>query len=145
MDMAAITPWAGFKREIDRLFDRMSGDWELPDFKPFGDWAPSVDFSESKDAYVVKAEIPGIDSKEIQVAVDNGVLTIKGEKKQEKEQKDEHYHRVERSYGSFSRSVRLPGAIEGDRVSATFKNGVLTVSLPKSAAAKGTQITVKAE
>ena len=143
--MAAITPWTGFKREIDRLFDRMTGDWDLPELKPFGEWTPSLDFSESKDAYVVKTEIPGIDPKEIQVSVDSGMLTIKGEKKQEKEQKDEHYYRVERSYGSFSRSVRLPGAIEGDKVNATFKNGVLTVSLPKSAAAKGTQIPVKAE
>lgn len=143
--MAAITPWTGFKREMDRLFDRMAGDWELPELKPFGDWTPSLDFSESKDGYAVKVEIPGIDPKEIHVAVENGVLTIKGEKRQEKEQKDEHYYRVERSYGSFSRSVRLPGAVDGEKVSATFKNGVLTVSLPKSAAAKGTQIPVKAE
>ena len=143
--MSAITPWTGFKREIDRLFDRMTGDWDLPEFKPLGDWMPRLDVSESKDAYLVKAEIPGIDPKEIQVTVDNGVLTVKGEKKQEKEQKDEHYYRLERSYGSFARSVRLPGPVEGGKVSATSKNGVLTVSLPKAAAAKGSQIPVTIE
>jgi HSP20 family protein len=143
--MATITPWTGFKREIDRLFDRMTGDWDLPEFKPLGDWMPRLDISESKDAYLVKAEIPGIDPKEIQVTVDNGVLTVKGEKKQEKEQKDEHYYRLERSYGSFARSVRLPGPVEGGKVSATSKNGVLAVSLPKAAAAKGSQIPVTIE
>ena len=143
--MAAITPWTGFKREVDRLVDRMTGDWDLPEFKPLGDWMPRLDISESKDAYLVKAEIPGIDPKEIQVSVDNGVLTVKGEKKQEKEQKDEHYYRLERSYGSFARSVRLPGPVEGGKVSAASKNGVLTVSLPKAAAAKGSQIPVTIE
>ena len=142
--MSAITPWTGFKRELDRLFDRM-GDWDLPEFKSLGDWMPRLDISESKDAYLVKAEIPGIDPKEIQVSVDNGVLTVKGEKKQETEQKDEHYYRLERSYGSFARSVRLPGPVEGGKVSAPSKNGVLTVSLPKAAAAKGSQIPVTIE
>ena len=143
--MAGITPWTGFRREIDRLFDRVTGDWEWPELKALGEWMPSLDISETKDAYVVKAEIPGIDPKEIEVTLDKGLLTVKGQKKQETEQKDEHYYRLERSYGSFSRSVRLPGPVEAGKVSATGKNGVLTVSLPKAAAAKGSQIPVTLE
>lgn len=144
--MAAITPWTGFKREIDRLFDRMANDdWDLPALMRGGDWMPTLDFSESKDAYVVKVEVPGIDPKAVQVTVDNGVLTLRGEKRQEKEQKDEHYYRVERSYGSFTRSVRLPGPVDSGKISATSKNGVLTVTLPKTAAAKGTEIPVTIE
>jgi HSP20 family protein len=144
--MAAITPWTGFKREIDRLFDRIANDdWDLPAVMRVGDWGPTLDFSESKDAYVAKVEVPGIDPKAVQVTVDNGVLTLRGEKRQEKEQKDEHYYRVERSYGSFTRSVRLPGPVDSGKISATSKNGVLTVTLPKTAAAKGTEIPVTIE
>lgn len=145
--MAEITPWTGFKREMDRLFDRMRGDWELPALKPIGEWMPSLDVTEGKDAYVVKAEVPGIEPKEVQVSVDDGVLTIKGEKRQEKEEKAEkaeHYYRAECSYGAFARSVRLPGPVDGGKVSASMKNGVLVITLPKTAAAKGTEIRVTA-
>jgi HSP20 family protein len=93
----------------------------------------------------VKAEVPGMDSKDIQLSLQEQVLTIKGEKRQEKEEKDEHYYRAERSYGAFARAVRLPTPVDGSRVTATFKNGVLSVTLPKAAAAKGTMIPIKAE
>jgi HSP20 family protein len=98
-----------------------------------------VDVSETKDAVVVKAEIPGVEQKDITVSLQDQVLTIKGEKHRE----DEKYHRVERSWGAFTRSFRMPVAVAGDKVTATFKDGTLTVMLPKAAEAKGTMIPVK--
>ena len=145
--MRSLMPWTGMgnvKQEIERLFDRfVDAKWD--DFPAIGEWAPSMDISETKDSLVAKIEVPGMDAKDIQIALQENLLTIKGEKKQEKEEKDEHYHRVERSYGAFTRSVRLPVAVDGSKVTATFKNGLLTVTLPKTPAAKGTTIPIKAE
>jgi HSP20 family protein len=144
--MRALTPWTGtgLKREMDRLFDRFfEPAWtELP---VMGDWTPALDVTEGKDALTVKAELPGVEPKEIAVALEGDVLTIKGEKEHEKEEKDERMHRVERSWGAFMRSVRLPAPVDASKVTATFKNGVVTVTLPKTAGAKGTTIPVKAE
>jgi HSP20 family protein len=86
-----------------------------------------------------------MDQKDIQISLQENLLTIKGEKRQEKEEKDERYHRVERSYGSFTRSVRLPVGVDASKVTATFKNGLLTVTMPKTVAAKGTTIPIKVE
>lgn len=146
--MAEIAPFRGmprFRQEIDRLFDRFlepQGWLELPSL---GQWVPSMDVSENKDAFVVKMEVPGMESGDIQVSIQDNTLTVRGEKKQEKEQKDEKFHRVERSYGAFERTVRLPSGVDGGKITATFKNGVLTATLPKTLAAKGTTIPVKAE
>jgi HSP20 family protein len=145
--MRSLMPWTGMvglKSEMDRLFDRFfEPRWE--DVPALGEWAPSLDLSETKDAFVVKAEVPGMDPGDIQVSLQENLLTIKGEKKQEKEEKDERYHRVERTYGAFTRAVRLPVTVEGGKVDAKFKNGLLTVTLPKAPGAKGTTIPVKAE
>jgi HSP20 family protein len=128
---------------MERLLDRfVEPRWE--EFDAGGEWQPRVDLSETKDAVVVKAEIPGVEQKDIQVTLQGEMLTIKGEKQQQKEEKDEHYHRVERSYGAFARSFRLPGTVDGAKVTAAFKDGVLTVTLPKAASAKGTTIPIKA-
>jgi HSP20 family protein len=134
----------GLKQEMDRLFDRFfEPQWaELP---ALGDWAPTLDLSETKDALVMKMEVPGMDPNEIHVSLQENLLTVKGEKRQEKEEKEERYHRIERSYGAFTRSVRLPVAVDGSKVDASFKNGLLTVTLPKTPGAKGTTIPVKAE
>jgi HSP20 family protein len=145
--MRALMPWTGIasmKQEMDRLFDRFfEAKWDqLP---ALVEWAPSMDISETKDSLVAKVEAPGMDEKDIQVALQENLLTFKCEKKQEKEEKDEHFHRVERSYGAFTRSVRLPVAVDASKVTATFKNGLLTVTLPKTPAAKGTTIPIKAE
>lgn len=143
--MKAMAPWSGMtglKREMDELLERFfepRGDL----FAGMGDWRPQIDVSETKDAIVVKAEVPGIEPKEIAVTLEGDVLTIKGEKRQEQEEKDEKYYRVERSYGGFARSFRLPVAVDAGKVAAAFKNGVVTVTLPKSAAAKGTTIPIK--
>jgi HSP20 family protein len=145
--MKALAPWTGFeglRKEMERFFDRV-GDWEFPELRPGGEWSPKVDFSETKDAYVVKAEIPGIDAKDIEVALDAQALSIKGEKKQEKEHKDEQFYRTERSHGVFVRTIRLPGTVDGGKVTASFKNGLLTVTLPKAPGAKGAVIPIKAE
>lgn len=144
--MRALAPWTGManlRREMDRLFDRFfEPKWD--EIETGGEWWPKVDFSETKDAYVVKAEVAGVDEKDIHVSFEDQTLTIKGEKHHEKEEKDERYHRVERSYGEFFRALRLPGGVETGKVTASFKNGLLTVTLPKGAAAKGTTIPIKA-
>lgn len=144
--MKAVTPIGlpAIKREMDRMFERWFGGLELPDLGFETEWAPALDVSETKDAVTIKAEVPGIDAKDIEVTLEGQVLTIKGEKKEEKEEKEEHYYRKERSYGAFARSIRLPASVEVGKVAATFKNGVLTVTLPKTPAAKGTAIPVKA-
>jgi HSP20 family protein len=142
-----LMPWMGFgavKSEMDRLFDRLvATKWD--DFPTLGEWCPSMDISETKDSLVVKVEVPGMDQKDIRISLQENLLTITGEKTQEKDEKEERYHRVERSYGAFTRGVRLPVGVDGSKVMATFKNGLLTVTLPKTPAAKGTTIPIKSE
>jgi len=144
--MRALVPWRGMdalRQEMERVFDRFfEPRWD--EFEAGGAWAPKLDVSETKDAYMVKAEIPGVDQKDLSVSLQNQILTIKGEKHKEKEEKDEKYHRVERSWGEFTRAIALPGAADTEKVNATFKDGVLTITLPKTPAAKGTTIPVKA-
>ncbi len=145
--MRALAPWRGMetlRHEMDRLFDRFfEPRWD--EFEAVGEWAPKLDFSETKDAYLVKAEVPGVEQKDISVQIQNQVLTLKGEKHKEKEEKDEKYHRVERSWGAFTRTLALPMGVETEKVSATFKDGLLTIKLPKAPGAKGMTIPVKAE
>jgi HSP20 family protein len=145
--MKALTPWTGvtaLRKEMDRLFDRFwETDW--PAWPALGDWMPKVDVADTKDAFMVTAEIPGIDPKEITLTLDGDTLTVKGEKRHEKEEKEETYFRMERAYGAFARTIPLPAPVETGKVTATFKNGILMVKLPKGAAAKGTLIPIKAE
>lgn len=144
--MRALSPWIGMtslRQEMDRLFDRfVMPRWE--EMEAVGEWSPKIDVTETKEAFVVKAEVPSVEQKDILVSLQEQVLTIKGERQQEKEEKDERYHRVERSYGSFARSMRLPVSVDGEKVTASFKDGLLTVTLPKAPGAKGTTIPVKA-
>jgi HSP20 family protein len=139
-------PWTGtpaLKKEMERLFDRLfEPGW--PKMPELGEWEPTLDLSETKDAVIVKAELPGVEQKDIEVSMQDGMLTIKGEKAAEKEEKEKRYHRVERSYGAFFRAIRLPAAVDAGKVAAAFKDGVLTVTLPKAPEAKGTTIPVKA-
>ncbi len=141
--MKTLTPEKGMttvRNEIDRLFDRL---WEGDETPTLGAWTPKLDLSETKDSFTVKAEVPGIEPKEIQLTLENGYLTIRGEKHQEVEQKDERFYRAERTYGAFVRSLRLPANVDGSKVNASFKNGVLTVLLPKAAEARGMAIPIK--
>jgi HSP20 family protein len=131
---------------MDRLLERFGDwDWDLSELRAVGPWSPSLDFSETPDAFVLKAELPGLEPGDIGVALEGQALTIKGEKKHEKEEKNTQHYRLERSYGAFARTLRLPAPVDGSKVTATFKNGLLTVTLPKAPGAKGAQIPVKAE
>ena len=140
--------FSAMRSEMDRMFERFEhGFPRLPLFR--GDHAtvmvPDLEVRENASAITVEAELPGVEEKDISVTLSNGILSIKGEKKQEREDKEEHYYRMERSYGAFVRTVRLPSTVDGSKVTASFKNGLLKVTLPKSATAKGTTIPIKAE
>jgi HSP20 family protein len=127
---------------MDDLWNRFLG--ETPFSRAFTEeWLPSADISETKDNLLIKAELPGLDPKDINVSVSGDLLTIKGEKKKEEEEKDEHHYFMERYYGSFQRSFRLPVNVQGDKVEATFDKGVLNITLPKSEEAKKKEIEVK--
>ena len=145
--MRALTPWPGmnlFKNEMDRLFDRVfEPRWGA--FEALGEWMPKVDLGETKEAYVAKLEVPGVEPNEMNVSIREGMLVVTGEKTREAEEKDEKFHRVERAWGTFARMIPLPGPVDGEKTTAAFKAGVLTVTLPKAAAAKGNFIPVKAE
>ena len=146
-----VTPWKPFRelervrREMDRLGDSFFDERLTRTGEEAREWLPSVDVAETEKDIVVRAEIPGIDPKDIDISLANDVLTIKGEKKQEKEEKEENYHLVERSYGAFTRSVRLPGEVRNDRISASYKDGILKVTLPKSEETKKKEIKIKVE
>ena len=108
-------------------------------------WSPSVDIYETDENIVLKAELPGVDKKDVSVEVKDSTLILKGERKREKEVKEENYHRVERSFGTFMRSFTLPVSVKQDQVKAKFKDGVLEVTLPKSEEAKPKQVKVEVE
>lgn len=107
------------------------------------EWAPPVDITEDEKEYLVKAELPELKKEDVKVTVENGELTISGERKFEKEEKNRKYHRIERSYGSFVRSFTLPEGVSGEKVSAEFKDGMLTVHLPKDEKARPKAVEVK--
>ena len=113
-------------------------DWALG-----GSWAPPVDIYEQEGNLVLKAELPGIDPKNVDVRVENNVLTLQGERKFESEVKREEYHRVERAYGTFSRSFTLPNVVDTGSIKAEFKDGVLRVTMPKREEAKPKQISIQ--
>jgi HSP20 family protein len=131
----------GLQDEVNRLYDTFS---KVNDTQSLveGSWAPSVDIHENKDEIVIDAELPGMNQKDISVTVTDNVLTIKGEKRQEKEVKEENYYRVERSYGAFSRSFTLPVGVKAEQIKATYKDGVLKISLPKAEETKPKQISI---
>jgi len=108
-----------------------------------GDWSPVVDVEEKNDHFLIKAELPGVRKEDVFVSIENGVLTIKGEKKQEKEEKDKKFHLVECSYGSFVRTFSLPANTKTDQIDANYKEGILYLKVPKSDESKPKQIEVK--
>ena len=141
--MSARRELESLRREMDRLWENFFG--ERGGLEPIESWVHALDVTETKDSLIVKAELPGIDPKDVEISLSGNVLTIKGEKKQEKEEKDESYHLVERRYGSFVRSIRLPVEVQEDKIEASYKNGVLKVVLPKSEKAKRKEIKIKVE
>ncbi len=136
--------WSGFgvRGNLDRIFD---GFFNGGDARVLATWSPVVDVREDENGIHVSTELPGLDTKDVKVTVENGVLSISGEKKREIEDGDagSGYHLVERRYGRFERSFTLPRGVDAEKVSAKFQNGVLKVELPKSAQAKPKQIEVK--
>lgn len=153
-------PFENLRREVDRLFDEFDGGfWRSPfrsslfNVMPFGRGdnggfaaTPAVDVSETDKAYEITAELPGLDDKNVEVKLANGVLTIRGEKQDEKEEKKKDYYMRERSFGAFERSFQVPDGVDSDKIEASFKNGVLSVTLPKSPEAQKAEkkIAVKA-
>ena len=144
-ELAPFREFDRMRRDMDRLWDSFLEGVPRRRGEERGEWLPSLDVSETKNELVVKAEVPGMDHKDIDISLSNGVLTIKGEKKQEREEKEADYHLVERSYGSFVRSVQLPKEVQGDKLSASYKDGILRVTLPKSEGTKGKEIKIKVE
>jgi HSP20 family protein len=146
--MQAFRPFEGLRREIDRLFEDFTlNPFRLPlrrpafDLEPFwqaDSWVaqPAIDLVERDNAFEMTAEMPGLDEKNIEVNVANGVLTIKGQKEEEKVEKKEDFHLRERRFGSFARSIRIPETVDGEKIEASFKNGVLKVTLPKKLEAR---------
>ncbi len=135
----ALIKWESLK-DIEDLLDRYTRSFPWPSGRGpsplgMGDWHPRVDISEKQDHYLIKADIPGVAKEDLKVTVANGILTIEGERRQEKKEENERLHRLERSVGSFSRSFALPDDADADALRATSAEGQLTVTVPKKAAA----------
>lgn len=145
----AIQRWRPFgvlsslQKDINRLFE---------DFWPMhrenleeGALSPALDVSEDENNVYVVADLPGVEEKDVKLNFQNGILILSGEKQEEKETRGKNFHRVERSYGSFSRSISLPGEVNAEKATAGYKNGVLRVTLPKQEEAKPKEITIKVD
>ncbi|MBI2814011.1 MAG: Hsp20/alpha crystallin family protein [Opitutae bacterium] len=145
-----ITRWNPFK-EMEQMQTRLASLWAADPLRFGGaeealtvtEWSPRVDIVEDEREFLVKAELPEMKREDVKVTVEDGVLTISGERRQEKEEKNRKYHRVEREYGSFVRSFTLPANTSGEKVSADFKDGLLKVHLPKDAKAAPKAIEIK--
>lgn len=135
MEKPVPSRWLGeldrFRSEIDELFERFF-DWRPSfHFMEKSRWSPSIDVSEKHDEIIVRVEIPGMEKEDIDISLDGRFLTISGERKVVQEEENEHYHRVERRYGAFSRSLELPVDVDTKDVKAVYKRGVLKLNLPK--------------
>lgn len=153
-----LQPWHAFdnlRQEVARVFDDFDRGFNLfpfrrssLDIQPFWrrDWAltsaPAVDVVETDTAYEIKADLPGMEEKDVEVKLANGGLTIKGRKEEDKEEKQKDYYLHERHFGAFERSFRMPDGVDADKIQACFKNGVLTVTLPKAAEAQSAAKTI---
>jgi len=130
------------QEEMNRFFDDFFGE-HRPGLAE-GAWLPAVDVSETDGEFVVRAELPGMSHEDIDINVQDNILTLKGEKKQEKKEEHENFHRLERCYGSFSRSFTLPAGVKTEDIKATFKDGILQVAMPKAEEAKVKKIAITA-
>ncbi len=147
--MTALMRWDPF-RELEEMSDRLNRMVARPATKTDGkealtvaDWMPTVDISETAGEYVIQAELPEVKKDDVKVTLEEGVLTIQGQRRQEKDEKTTKYHRIERSYGTFVRSFSLPDQVNESGVKAEFKDGVLNLHIPKSEKAKPRAIEVK--
>jgi HSP20 family protein len=146
MDLISWNPWnemVSLRERMDRVFDdSLFRSDRRDDFMAMGTWSPAVDLFEKDDKVVIKAELPGLEKKDISLDLKNGVLTLKGERKHESEVKEENYYRREMSCGKFIRSFTLPADVDADKIKAEFQNGLLTVEVPKPEEHKPKQIKV---
>jgi len=142
MSLVKWDPFREFNAWNDRLGSFLGRNWDGP--LSTTAWNPSVDIFENDNEVVFKAELPGLNAKDIDVKLENNILTLKGERRFEKETKEENYHRIEREYGTFSRSFALPTAVNGEKVTAEYKDGVLKVTLPKKEEIKSKPIKIEA-
>ena len=131
--------------EMNRMFDQFFArePWGGDESMSKAEWSPTVDISENKDEYLVSAELPGMKKEDVQITYANNILKIEGERQKEEEKQDTNYHRVERLYGKFCRTFQVPTQIQADKIAADFKNGILTVHLPKAEEAKPKEVQIK--
>ena len=143
-ELAAFpTDILSMQREINRMFDDFFRSDRDESSLIASTWRPAVDITEEDDAYVAKVELPGVNKDDVKITMQDNVLTIRGEKKEEKKGKEGNAQRVERYYGSFQRSFSLPTSVKSDRIEADYKDGILTINMPKAEEAKPKQIEVK--
>jgi HSP20 family protein len=131
---------SSLRDDMERLFDSVYG--RYPRERSEISWAPPLDIEETKDAITVRAELPGMKKEDIKIAISGDTLSISGVRKHEAEEKGKTFHRIERSYGRFMRTLVLPADVQGDKVKATYENGILELSMPKSEAAKVREISI---
>jgi len=144
MNMQVWNPFQEFENLLDRYSKSGGLSKRLDTEMGFADWSPSVDIEEEDDKYVIKADLPGVDKKDIEVKFEGGVLSIRGEKQTESETgKGTRRHRTERFHGTFARSFTLPDAVKADKVDASYKDGVLSLTIPKSEESKPKSIDIK--
>jgi HSP20 family protein len=141
MGIIKWAPFTGFD-EFEEKLNRMVRPFET-EALTFGEWTPAVDIKETEQEYIVTADLPNVKKEEVKVRFNDGVLMLEGERKLEREEKTERFHRIERGYGKFVRRFALPNEVDPDHVTAEFKDGALTVRVPKSANAKPKTIEVK--
>lgn len=140
-----LVQWNPFREMDDMLARFRTGFGRVPGEPAFGEWSPAVDITEAAREYLVKGELPGMKKEDVKIEVVNGILTLSGERKFERVEKDEKHHRIERSYGSFTRSFVLPDDVVGEKISAEFKDGVITVHLPKTEIKKSKTAQIKVQ
>src|SRR5689334_1013048 len=144
----AISRWDPFRDlsllqdRMNRLFDDAGRGWRADEPSATTTWSPAVDIYETENEIMVQAELPGVDRKDITLSLENNVLTLKGERRFEKETKQENYHRIERSYGGFSRSFSIPAIVDEEKIRADYKDGILKIALPKKEQVKPKQIQI---
>jgi HSP20 family protein len=145
MNLVKWDPFAELEdvsKSLNRIFGRFPARPADREALAMADWAPTVDISETDSAYMIKGEIPGVNKEDVKVTIEDGMITMRGERKLEKEEKDKKFHRIERSYGSFMRSFRVPDDVDENAVKAEFKDGMINVTLPKSGKSKARSINV---
>ncbi len=140
---------ANLRREMDNLFDRFFHspwslmDWEGPSWFASSSWLPSLDVNETDKEVSLNVELPGVDPKDVEITLSGKTLTIRGEKKEEVEDKNKNYYRVERRFGSFARSIELPHSVDDNSISADYRNGVLSIKAKKTADAQAKRISIE--